>query len=261
MELNGAVCVVTGGAHGIGRALCERFVAEGAAGVAVVDRDGDAATELAAALGERAIGVAADVSVEADVRAAVAAAEGAFGPIDLMVSNAGIGAGLGLEAADEIWQATWSVNVMAHVYAARAVVPSMVERGRGYILSTASAAGLLAQIGDAPYSVTKHAAVAFAEWLAITYGDAGIKVSCLCPQGVNTDLLRRAMAGTAGDVVAAQGVIEPEDVAEAVVQGLAAEELLILPHPEVRDYLRRKAEDPDRWIAGMQRLQRRMTGG
>ncbi len=261
MDLNGAVCVVTGGAHGIGRALCERFLAEGAAGVAVVDRDGEAASGLAASLGERAIGVAADVSVEADVQAAVAAAEGAFGPVDLMVANAGIGAGAGIEAPDELWQSVWSVNVMAHVYAARAVVPSMVERGGGYFLSTASAAGLLAQIGDAPYSVTKHAAVAFAEWLAITYGDAGIKVSCLCPQGVNTDLLRQATGGAAGDVVVAQGVIEPEDVAEAVVRGLAVEELLILPHPEVREYLRRKAEDPDRWIAGMQRLQRRIRGG
>jgi short-subunit dehydrogenase len=144
------------------------------------------------------------------------------------------------------------------VYAARAVIPAMVARGEGYILSTASAAGLLTNIGDAPYSVTKHAAVALAEWLAVTYGDDGIKVSCLCPQGVNTDLLRGAAASSAGGVVLAQGVIEPEAVADAVIAGLAAERFLILPHPEVATYLEHKAADPDRWIGGMRKLQRRI---
>jgi NAD(P)-dependent dehydrogenase (short-subunit alcohol dehydrogenase family) len=258
MELTDKVVLVTGGAHGIGRALCERFVAEGARGVAVVDRDATTAEEVAAALGERALGLAADVSREADVVAAVEATEARFGPIDLMVSNAGIGTMAGIDAPDEAWQGIWDINVMAHVYAARAVVPGMVARGEGYLLNTASAAGLLAQIGDAPYSVTKAAAVALAEWLAITYGDDGVKVSCLCPQGVNTDMVRQAAAGTSGGVVIAQGLIEPEAVADAVVAGLAAEQFLILPHPEVHEYLQRKAADPDRWLGGMRKLQRRV---
>src|SRR5688572_18704884 len=183
MLLQDKVVVVTGGAHGIGRALCERFVAEGARGVAVVDRDSKASLELAQALGDRAIGLGADVAREAAVASAVSATEARFGPIDLMVRNAGIGTMAGIEASAEAWQNIWHINVMAPVYAARAVLPAMVARGEGYLLSTASAAGLLSQIGDAPYSVTKGAAVAFAEWLAITYGDDGIKVSCLCPQG------------------------------------------------------------------------------
>jgi NAD(P)-dependent dehydrogenase (short-subunit alcohol dehydrogenase family) len=258
VQLKDKVALVTGGANGIGRALCERFVAEGARGVAVVDRDAKASYELAQALGERAVGLAADVAREADVQSAVRVTEERFGPIDLMVSNAGIGAMAGIDAPDEVWRNVWDVNVMAHVYAARAVVPDMVARGGGYVLATASAAGLLAQIGDAPYSVTKHAAVAFAEWLAITYGDDGIGVSCLCPQGVNTDLLRAATAGASGEVVVSQGVIEPEDVADAVIAGLADERFLILPHPEVAEYLQRKASDPDRWIGGMRKLQRRI---
>jgi NAD(P)-dependent dehydrogenase (short-subunit alcohol dehydrogenase family) len=261
MELNGKVALVTGGAHGIGRALCERFVAEGARGVAVVDRDAKASYELAQALGEAAIGLAADVGREADVASAVRVTEERFGPIDLMVSNAGIGTMAGIEATDEAWQSIWDVNVMAHVYAARAVIPGMVARGEGYLLSTASAAGLLTNIGDAPYSVTKHAAVALAEWLAITYGDDGIRVSCLCPQGVNTDLLREASAGTAGGVVLTQNVLEPAAVADAVIAGLADERFLILPHPEVHEYVQRKAADPDRWIAGMRKLQRRVRDG
>jgi NAD(P)-dependent dehydrogenase (short-subunit alcohol dehydrogenase family) len=260
MELKDKVAVVTGGAHGIGRALCERFVAEGARGVAVVDRDAKGSYELALELGDTAIGLAADVGRESDLRSAVHATEERFGPVDLMVSNAGIGTAMGIDAPDEVWQQIWDVNVMAHVYAARAVVPGMVARGEGYILSTASAAGLLTNIGDAPYSVTKHAAVALAEWLAVTYGDQGIKVSCLCPQGVDTDLLRGA-AGSAGDVVLAQGgVLQPSEVADAVVRGLAEERFLILPHPEVHDFVQRKAADVDRWLGGMRKLQRRVRG-
>lgn len=258
MQLTDKVALVTGGAHGIGRALCERFVAEGARGVAVVDRDAEGAASVAAALGDAALGLGADVSREADIVAAVRATEERFGPIDLLVSNAGIGTMAGIEAPDEAWQGIWDVNVMAHVYAARAVIPAMVARGEGYLLNTASAAGLLTNIGDAPYSVTKAAAVALAEWLAITYGDDGIKVSCLCPQGVNTDMVRRASTSSAGGVVLAQGLIEPEAVAEAVVAGLADERFLILPHPEVHDYVQRKAADPDRWIGGMRKLQRRV---
>jgi len=258
MQLNDKVALVTGGAGGIGRALCARFVAEGARGVAVVDLHADAAEAVARDLGPTALGIGADVGREADVAAAVAAAEDRFGPIDLMVSNAGIGTAAGIEAPVEIWQQIWDVNVMAHVYAARAVIPSMVARGEGYLLNTASAAGLLTNIGDAAYSVTKHAAVGFAEWLAITYGDDGIKVSCLCPQGVNTDMVRNAAASSAGGVVLAQGLIEPEAVADAVIAGLADERFLILPHPEVHDYVQRKAADPDRWIGGMRKLQRRV---
>jgi NAD(P)-dependent dehydrogenase (short-subunit alcohol dehydrogenase family) len=258
VQLTDKVVVVTGGAHGIGRALCERFVAEGARGVAVVDRDAKGSLEVAQALGDRAVGLAADVAKEADVVSAVRFAEQRWGPVDLMVSNAGIGTAAGIEASDEAWQAIWEINVMAHVYAARAVLPGMLARGEGYLLSTASAAGLLTNIGDAPYSVTKHAAVALAEWLAITYGDQGIRVSCLCPQGVNTDMLREAAQSSAGGVVLTRGVIEPEAVADAVVAGLADERFLILPHPEVHDFVQRKAADPDRWLAGMRKLQARV---
>jgi NAD(P)-dependent dehydrogenase (short-subunit alcohol dehydrogenase family) len=258
MRLDGKVALVTGGANGIGRALCERFVAEGARGVAVVDRDAKTSFEVATALGDTAIGLAADVARESDVVSAVRATEERFGPIDLMVSNAGIGTAAGIEAPNEAWQSIWDINVMAHVYAARAVIPGMVARGEGYILSTASAAGLLTNIGDAAYSVTKAGALALAEWLAITYGDDGLKFSCLCPQGVNTDMVRQAASSSAGGVVIAEGLIEPEAVADAVIEGLAAERFLILPHPEVHDYVQRKAADPDRWIGGMRKLQRRV---
>jgi NAD(P)-dependent dehydrogenase (short-subunit alcohol dehydrogenase family) len=259
MELRDKVVLVTGGASGIGRALCQRFAAEGVRGLAVVDRLGDPAAALAAELGPVAIGLAADVAREADVVAAVEATEERFGPIDLLVSNAGIGTGGGVEAPNEAWQEIWEVNLMAHVYAARAVLPGMIARGEGYLLNTASAAGLLTNIGAAPYSVTKHAAVALAEWLAITHGDQGIKVSCLCPQGVRTNMLLAGSDDPAGAVVLAQGAIEPEEVAEAVVQGLAAETFLILPHPEVLTHFQRKAGDYDRWLGGMRKLQRRIA--
>ena len=262
MELAGKVVVVTGAARGIGFALVERFVAEGVAGVTVCDLDPADCQAAAERLGPTALDVAADVSIEADVAAVVERTDQRFGPVDLMVSNAGIGTAQGIDAPDAVWQRIWSVNVIAHVYAARAVLPSMLARGEGYLLSTASAAGLLANIGDAPYTVTKHAAVALAEWLAITYGDRGIKVSCLCPQGVDTDLLRGGLsAGDATNTVVAQGVIQAAEVAESVVQGLAAERFLILPHPEVAKYVQRKATDPDRWLAGMRRLQARFAPG
>jgi NAD(P)-dependent dehydrogenase (short-subunit alcohol dehydrogenase family) len=261
VELRDKVVLVTGGANGIGRALCERFVAEGVRGLAVVDLDEGTASEVAASLGAEAIGIGADVGREADVVAAVEQTEARFGPIDLLVSNAGIGVVGGVEAPNEEWQRIWDVNVMAHVYAARAVLPGMLARGEGYLLNTASAAGLLTNLGTLPYSVTKHAAVGLAEWLAITHGDAGIKVSCLCPQGVRTNMVQQASAGgTAGDVVVAQGLIEPEDVAEAVVAGLREESFLILPHPEVLTYFQRKATDYDRWLGGMRKLQARLTG-
>ncbi|HYI63091.1 MAG TPA: SDR family oxidoreductase [Acidimicrobiales bacterium] len=265
-SLDGTTCLITGGARGIGYALADRFLAEGAAGVAVVDLDqGDcdtAAARLAERHGDRVLAHAADVSDEGAVRDAVTATEERFGPVDLFAANAGIGTGLGLDADDDVWERTWQVNVMAHVVAARVVVPDMLARGGGTFLATASAAGLLAQIGDAPYSVTKHAAVAFAEWLAITHGDEGLRVHCLCPQGVNTDLLRSGMGlSDAVETVAIHGVIEPEQVAGDVVAALAEGRFLILPHPEVAQYQQRKAADPDRWLAGMRRLQARIRGG
>ena len=260
MRLNDKVVLVTGGANGIGEALVRRFVAEGARGVAIVDRDAKRSLELSQELGPTTIGLAADVAREADVIAVVEATVNRFGPIDLLVSNAGIGTGGGVETPNEAWQEIWEVNLMAHVYAARAVLPGMIARGEGYLLNTASAAGLLTNIGAAPYSVTKHAAVALAEWLAITHGDQGIKVSCLCPQGVRTNMLLAGADDPAGAVVLAQGAIEPAQVAEAVVRGLEAEHFLILPHPEVLTHLQRKAGDYDRWLGGMRKLQRRIRG-
>jgi NAD(P)-dependent dehydrogenase (short-subunit alcohol dehydrogenase family) len=254
MNLRDSVVVVTGGGSGIGRALCRRFAAEGARGVVVADRDEAGARELAAEIG--GLAVTTDVGVEADLVRLVASAEAAIGPIDLFCSNAGIAVSGGVQVPDDDWRRIWDVNLMAHVYAARAVLPGMVARGRGYLLQTASAAGLLTQIGSAPYAVTKHAAVALAEWLAITYGGAGIKVSCLCPLGVRTEMLRQAPGGV-GDMLR-ETAVEPDAVAEAVVAGLAEERFLILPHPEVAEYVRRKADDPDRWLRGMQRLQQRL---
>ncbi len=253
MELAGKVTVVTGGASGIGRAVARRFAAEGARGVVVADLDGDGAAAVAAEFGGTA--VRTDVSNEDDVIALAALAEDTYGPIDLFFSNAGIGTGGGVDASNQAWQRIWDVNVMAHVYAARAVLPAMLARGEGYLVSTASAAGLLTQIGSAPYAVTKHAAVSLAEWLSVTHGDAGIKVSCLCPQGVKTNML----AGGGGALLGPTA-IEPEQCAEAVVQGIRDERFLILPHPEVAEYFRRKGDDYERWLRGMRRLQSRVLG-
>jgi len=256
VDLQEKVVVVTGGAGGIGAALATRFAADGAK-VAVGDLDADGAAAVAERVG--GISVGGDISVEADVQALVDAATEQLGPIDLFCSNAGIAEGGGPEATDDAWARSWGVNVMAHVYAARAVLPSMLERGEGYLLQTASAAGLLMNLGAAPYTATKHAAVGFAEWLAVTYGDRGIKVSCLCPQGVRTNMLLGGAGTAAGDSVLAQGALEPEEVAEAVVQGLADERFFILPHPEVGDYWQRKTQDPDRWLGGMRRLQAKIV--
>ncbi len=280
MELDGRVVVVTGGASGIGRALCRRFADEGARAVVVADLAADGARAVADAINDegesgsttRALAVPTDVAREGDILALVERTEETCGPIDLFCSNAGIAVGGGAEAPDQSWEASWHVNVMAHVYAARAVLPAMLARGEGYLLNTASAAGLLTNLGAAPYSVTKHAAVGLAEWLAITHGDAGIKVSCLCPQGVRTAMLLGGLDPSApeggeqsfpaGQVVLASGeVLEPEDVAAAVVEGLREEIFLILPHPEVGEYLRHKATDYDRWLRGMRRLQQRLIAG
>ncbi len=251
MHLSGKVAVVTGGANGIGRALCRRFAIEGARGIVVADIDAVHAQEAAEEIG--ALAVQCDVAKEADVKRLVDETTRKFGQIDLFCSNAGIATGGGVEATDAEWQRIWEVNLMAHVYAARAVLPQMIARGDGYLLQTASAAGLLSAIGSAPYSVTKHAAVALAEWLSITHGPA-IKVSCLCPQGVFTNMLMGPEAGAATKALRAEA-ISPEEVAECVIQGLAAEKFLILPHPVVAEYCQRKATDHDRWIRGMRRLQ------
>jgi NAD(P)-dependent dehydrogenase (short-subunit alcohol dehydrogenase family) len=258
MELTGRHIVITGGASGIGQALAVRFAAEGARAVVVADRDGDGAGAVAAQIG--GLAVPTDVSQEADIQRLVSTATEANGPIDLLCSNAGIGgAPGGPEVSDETWERIWHVNVMAHVWAARAVLPDMLARGDGYLLNTASAAGLLTNLGNLSYSVTKHAAVALAEWLSITYGDRGIKVSCLCPQGVRTPMLMGSLDEIGGaSVVAAGGVVEPEDVAKAVVDGIREERFFILPHPEVAGYLSLKGSDPERWLAGMRRMQARM---
>jgi NAD(P)-dependent dehydrogenase (short-subunit alcohol dehydrogenase family) len=252
MRVDGACVVVTGGASGIGAALARRFAAEGARGVVVADVQDVALESVVEDIG--GLGVRCDVTKEDDVRALVDAAEARYGPIDLFCSNAGIVLPGGEDSPDRDWERTIGVNVLAHVYAARALVPRMVERGGGYLLNTASAAGLLTQIGSATYSVTKHAALAFAEWLAITYGEQGVKVSVLAPQAVRTAMT----AGVDnGGVAGVDGMLEPDQVADAVISGLAAESFLILPHPEVLEYFRRKASDYDRWIRGMQRLQAR----
>ena len=260
MELNGKLAVVTGGGNGIGAALVRRFAAEGARTVVVVDVDGDAARAVADEVG--GVAVQADLGTAEGNRAMVEEAL-SHGPIDLLCCNAGVAAAGGVEAPDEDWQRSWDVNVMAHVWALRAALPSMLERGRGHVLTTASAAGLLTNLGTAPYSVTKHAAVALAEWVAITHGDDGIGVSCLCPQGVRTNMLFPPDAE--GDeltlaAVRAQRVLEPDDVADVVVEGLRDERFLILPHPEVQDYVEVRATDREGWLVAMRRFQARLRG-
>lgn len=262
VRLAGQVAVVTGGAGGIGAALARRFAAEGATAVVVADLDGTGAARVAAEIGPVATAEAVDVADEEKVRALVAGAERRYDRIDLFCANAGVTVGAGIEAADADWARAWSVNVLAHVYAARAVLPGMLARGEGYLLHTCSAAGLLTAVGDAPYTVTKHAAVGLAEWLAVTYRDHGIRVSALCPQGVRTPMLTEGLdTGHAGALVtAASGaVLDPDQVADAVIDGLAAERFLILPHPEVAAYVRRKADDPDGWLAAMRGLIGRVT--
>ncbi len=253
MQLKDKVIVVTGGANGIGAAICRRFAQEQPRALIVADLELAAAQAVAAET--NSLAVQTDVGKESDIIALVNQTNETYGAIDLFASNAGIGGPPGgIEASNEGWQQIWEINVMAHVYAARAVVPQMLERGEGYLLNTASAAGLLSQIGAAPYAVTKHAAVAFAEWLAITYGDQGIKVSCLCPQGVRTRMLEGGEFHGITNFLR-DSALDPAVVAEAVVQGLAAEQFLILPHPEVAEYIKRKAGDYDRWLRGMRKLQ------
>jgi NAD(P)-dependent dehydrogenase (short-subunit alcohol dehydrogenase family) len=259
VQLRDAVVVITGAGSGIGAAMARRFAAEGAAGLLLADLDLGAVERVAADLatdGCRALAAEVDVAHRDQVEAMIERAETELGPIDLLCSNAGIGIGAGLDATDEQWDRAWQVNVLSHVHGARAVIPRMLERGSGYLLHTASAAGLLTTPGDAPYTASKHAAVGFAEWLAVTYGGRGIGVSALCPQAVNTPLLQDAAeSGNASALAvrAASAVLEPEDVAASVVAGLAEERFLILPHAEVADHVAFKAADRDRWIGAIRR--------
>jgi NAD(P)-dependent dehydrogenase (short-subunit alcohol dehydrogenase family) len=276
VEIAGRVAVVTGGASGIGRSICLALAEAGAAGVVVADIDAAGAAKAAEqveAAGHRALAVHADVSRESDVQALVAKAEEVFGPVDLFFSNAGIIVAGGVEVADDAWSRIWAINVHSHVYAARALLPGMLARGQGYLVITASAAGLLTQLGSAPYAVTKHAAVALAEWLSITYGERGVSVSVLCPQAVTSNLAatsRRELGqgalpddigATEGSAQAAvDGVLEPDEVAHTVIAAVRAGQFLILPHPDVATYERRRADDRERWLRGMRRLQDRLGG-
>jgi NAD(P)-dependent dehydrogenase (short-subunit alcohol dehydrogenase family) len=251
MEIQGKVVVVTGGGNGIGRALCRAFAAAGARAIVVADIDEPGAKRVADEV--KGIAISANVARESEVQKLVQTATDRFGQIDFFCSNAGIGVQGGPEASDADWERSWAVNVMAHVYAARAVLPQMLARKEGYLVQTVSAAGLLAQIGSAPYSVTKHAAMSFAEWLAITYGDEGIRVSALCPQGVKTNMLFNAEFG--GGAFLLEGALEPDQVAADVIKAIREERFLILPHPEVAKYFQNKANDYERWIRGMRKLQ------
>ena len=263
MELKDRICVVTGGGSGIGRASAHAFAAEGARLVIVADLDEAKAIEVAESIDGNARGVGLDVADEAAVTALCESIEDNDGPIDLFFSNAGYGAPGGLDLSNDDWQRMMDVHMTSHLTVARALVPGMVARGEGYLFSTASAAGLLTQIDSGPYAVSKAAAVAFAEWLSINYGNAGVKVSVLCPQAVRTNIIGddldawdqvRASSGQASQ----DGILEPEDVAQMVVDTIRNENFLLLPHEQVATYMQRKAGDPDRWIAGMQRFHARL---
>ncbi len=258
MELNGKVVVVTGGARGIGTGLCRRFREEGVRALIIADLNGEAVAALADELD--AVGVTLDVRDEAAIAAMVSEVEAHFGQIDLFCSNAGIlnldgGDFWATSSANEVWQANWEIHVMAHVYAARACLPAMIRRGEGYFLHTISAAGLLSQPYTAAYATTKHAAIGFAESLAISHGDDGIKVSCLCPQAVDTAML----GGTDGGSAGIDGILSPAQVAQAVIDGLREEPFLILPHEQVEQYHLNKAQNYNRWIGGMRKLRRSMS--
>ena len=261
MNLNDCIAVVTGGATGIGRAQVERFHEEGASGLVIADLDFDGAKEVAEKVGGSA--VECDVSDESAVSDLVSEAVEKFGRIDLMVSNAGYVTVGALEAPDEELKKLFDVHVMAHLWAARHSIPHMIEAGGGYLLNTASAAGLLTQLGSLHYSVTKHAAISLSEFLSISYRDRGIKVSVLCPQSVETDILqnsptREMLSEGASNPAAVDGVLTPEEVAQSVVEGIREEKFHILPHPEVSEYSRRKSDDIDRWLAGMHRFQQNL---
>jgi NAD(P)-dependent dehydrogenase (short-subunit alcohol dehydrogenase family) len=258
MELRDKIVVVTGGGNGIGKALVTRFMAEGARAVVAVDIDEEAARQTAQAAD--CVAMTADVGREEDVQRVIEKTETDIGPIDLFCSNAGVALGAGVDSPNGEWQSSWDVNVMSHVYASRHLLPRMRKRAGGYFLITASAAGLLNQIGGAAYGTTKHAAVGFAEWLALTYAHEGIKVSVLCPQAVRTPMVMSDPENDSARAAATDGMMEPETVSDVVVDKLRDEDFLILPHGEVLEYMRRKTADYDRWIAGMNRLFRKLSG-
>jgi NAD(P)-dependent dehydrogenase (short-subunit alcohol dehydrogenase family) len=274
VEITGRVAVVTGAASGAGRAIALGLAARGAGAVVVSDIDGDGAASVAAEVeqaGCRALAVRADVSRENDIAHLVTTGEAAFGAVSLFFSNAGLIVGGGPEVADEAWSRIWAVNVHSHIYVARAVLPGMLARGEGYLVITASAAGLLTQLGSAPYAVTKHAAVALAEWLSVSYGDQGIRVSCLCPQAFTSNLLSTSVRELGGAPLAGStsggsaqaaidGVLTAEQVADYALDAIGTEQFLILPHPEVATYEQRRASDRERWLRGMRRMQARLTG-
>ncbi|WP_419922419.1 SDR family NAD(P)-dependent oxidoreductase [Candidatus Poriferisodalis sp.] len=252
MELRDRVAIITGGGGGIGSATARNWLAAGARHVVVADYNAEAAESVADELGCEGVGL--DVTDEATVSALVERTLDEHGPIDVFFSNAGAGAEGGVEAPNDAWQSQWELHVMSHVYAARAVLPSMLARGEGYLVHTASAAGLLAAMGSAPYSVTKAACIKLAEMEAISHGDDGIRVSVLCPQGVNTAMAPRRLGDGGTD-----GIVEPEFVAQVITEAMAEERFLILSHPEAQTYVERKAADPDRWLRGMRRLRQRST--
>lgn len=254
MKVKGKVTVITGAAGGIGAATGRKFAQEGARGVVVADLDRGRLEGVAKEID--GLAVTCDVTKEGDIQRLIKEAEAKYGPVDVFFSNAGIALAGQQEASDEIWEKSWGVHVLSHVYACRVLVPQMLKRGSGYLLSTASAAGLLSSISSAPYTVTKHAAVALAEQMAIQYGDKGIKISVLCPQAVDTNMLRSITATSAR----VDGVVSPETVADCIVEAMDKEQFLILPHPVVLDYVRRKTSDWDRWLKGMQRLRDKIGG-
>lgn len=262
MDIQDKISLVTGGASGIGRALARALHAEGAGHVVVADRDEAGALAVAAEIGGTGVGI--DVADEGQVRRLIDSTAVNIGPIDLCMSNAGYVTSGGLEVSNDEINRMWEVHVMSHIYAARAVLPSMIERGGGYIMSTASAAGLLTQVGSLAYSLTKHAAVALAEWIAITHGHQGIRVSVLCPQAVDTNIVANSpgtRAMPSADIAKGDGLLSAERAADACLEAIREERFHVLPHPEVGEYLRRKADDIDRWIYGMRRFQARNFEG
>ena len=258
MKIKNRVVVVTGGASGIGAALCRKLAALEPKGLAILDVDGGKASALAEELG--ALGLAVDVSKEDEVKSSIDEVEATFGPIDIYVANAGIGHLGGVELDNQTWQSTWDVNVMAHVFAARALLPAMIERGEGYLVFTSSAAGMLVNMGTAAYTATKHAALGLAEWLAVTHGPQGIKVSCICPQFVRTPMVEEFDLTPKMRAFVNEGIIEADQVALDIIAGIDREEFLILPHPIVKEFVQAKAHNHQKWLETMMGMNQAFMG-